>query len=86
LYWKLLQKAAGGLFKLDARLVEARGAAKREGFRVMQAAHIAQPKVPKPPRRSAGAAKGDIYRRSSNAINTFVAAWAKNIPVDGKKY
>ncbi len=40
---------------MDAQLGEARGGAKREGFRVMPAAHIAQPKVPKPPRRSDGA-------------------------------
>jgi hypothetical protein len=30
--------------------------AKRWEFRVIPAAHIVQPKVPKPPRRSAGAA------------------------------
>jgi hypothetical protein len=48
----LVLKAAVGLFKLDARLVEAQGAAKR----VVPAAHIAQTKVPKPPHRSAPAA------------------------------
>jgi hypothetical protein len=50
-------QAAGRLFELDAQLVVARVAAKREGFRVMSAAHIAQPKEPKPPSRSAGEAK-----------------------------
>ncbi len=56
----LVLKAAGGLFELEAQLVVARGAAKREEFRVIPAAHIAQPKVPKPPRRSAGAANRQI--------------------------
>jgi hypothetical protein len=44
----LVLKAAGGHFKMDAQLVVARGVAKREGFRVMPAAHIAQQKVPTP--------------------------------------
>jgi hypothetical protein len=52
----LVLKAADGLFELEAQLVVARGTAKREEFRVMPAAHIAQPKVPKPTRRSSGAA------------------------------
>jgi hypothetical protein len=61
----LVLKAAGRLFELEAQLVVAWGTAKREEFRVMPAAHIAQPKVPKPPRRSAEAAN-----RSFEPIST----------------
>jgi hypothetical protein len=52
----LALKAAGGLFELENQLVGVKLTAKREEFRVMPAAHIVQPKVPKPPRRFAGAA------------------------------
>ena len=52
----LALKAAGELFELEARVVVVKLTAKRWEFRVMPAAHIVQPKVPKPPRRSAGAA------------------------------
>ncbi len=52
----LALKAAGGLFELEARVGVVKLTAKRQGFRVIPAAHIVQPKVPKPPRRAAGAA------------------------------
>ena len=52
----LALKAAGELFELEAQLDGVKLTAKRGEFRVMPAAHIVQPKVPKPPRRSAGAA------------------------------
>ena len=52
----LALKAAGELFELEARVVVVKLTAKRWEFRVIPAAHIVQPKVPKPPRRSAGAA------------------------------
>ncbi len=52
----LALKAAGELFELEAQIDGVKLTAKREKFRVMPAAHIVQPKVPKPPRRSAGAA------------------------------
>ncbi len=64
----LVLKAAGGLFKLDTQIVVARGGAKREGFQVMPAAHIVQPKVPKPPRQSTRAANrvcGDYLKACS---------------------
>ena len=58
-------KAAGELFELEAQLDGVKMTSKRGEFRVMPAAHIVQPKVPKPPRRSAGAAN-----RSFEPIST----------------
>jgi hypothetical protein len=57
----LVLKAAGGLFELEAQLIVARGTANREEFRVIPAAHIAQPKVPKPPHRG-GASDFSAYK------------------------